>query len=145
MHHSEKTLHRGGFASRAVGLGFMLAACTLIAMPAESATNWDWVQTGGGCYTPNVVFSEVQQGLAYARTDWGSTNDGAKVQLYSNWGGPMQKFTFTPADSGYFRITPISSPNSCLDVTGISTADGTTIQQWTYWGCAGQQWSIQNP
>src|ERR1035437_7438587 len=28
MHHSEKTLRRGGFASRAIGLGFLLAACS---------------------------------------------------------------------------------------------------------------------
>jgi alpha-D-xyloside xylohydrolase len=36
MHHSEKTLHRGGFASRAIGLGFMLAACTpLSAQPTR--------------------------------------------------------------------------------------------------------------
>ncbi|MEO7715527.1 MAG: RICIN domain-containing protein [Capsulimonas sp.] len=42
-------------------------------------------------------------------------------------------------------MSPVSSPNSCLDVTGISTADGAYIQQWTYWGGAGQQWSIINP
>lgn len=48
-----------------------LSLCPLIATPAESATNWDRVQTGGGCYTPTVVFSEAQQGLAYARTDVG--------------------------------------------------------------------------
>ena len=46
-----------------------LSLCSLIATPAESATKWDRVQTGGGCYTPTVVFSEIQQGLAYARTD----------------------------------------------------------------------------
>jgi hypothetical protein len=57
----------------------------------------------------------------------------------------MQKFTFTPTASGYFRITPVSSPNSCLDVTGISTADGATIQQWYYTGSNGQQWSILAP
>jgi len=57
----------------------------------------------------------------------------------------MQKFTFTPTDSGYFRISPVSSPNSCLDVTNISTAAGANIQQWTYWGGTGQQWGIVNP
>jgi hypothetical protein len=46
-----------------------LPLCPLIATPALSATQWDRVQTGGGCYTPTVVFSEIQQGLAYARTD----------------------------------------------------------------------------
>ncbi|MEO7101560.1 MAG: hypothetical protein ABI162_19580, partial [Luteolibacter sp.] len=46
-----------------------LSLCPLIATSAESATNWDRVQTGGGCYTPTVVFSELEPGLAYARTD----------------------------------------------------------------------------
>ena len=48
-----------------------LSLCPLITTPAKAATNWNWVQTGGGCYTANVVYSEVQQGLAYARTDVG--------------------------------------------------------------------------
>jgi aryl-phospho-beta-D-glucosidase BglC (GH1 family) len=101
---------------------------------------WTVTHTGNGQYS----IIGVQSGKALD-IEWGSTNDGAKVQLYSNWGGPMQKFTFTPTDSGYFRITPVSSPNSCLDVTGISTANGAAIQQWTYWGGAGQQWRIQYP
>ncbi|MEO7097892.1 MAG: RICIN domain-containing protein, partial [Luteolibacter sp.] len=101
---------------------------------------WTVTDTGNGQYS--IV--GVQSGKTLD-VEFGTTNDGAKVQLYSNWGGPMQKFTFTPTDSGYFRITPVSSPNSCLDVTGISTADGATIQQWSFWGGTGQQWSIQAP
>lgn len=50
----------------------MFPAAAFAQLPAEPATKWDWVETGGaGCYTPNVVFSEVQPGLAYARTDVG--------------------------------------------------------------------------
>ena len=101
---------------------------------------WTVTHTGNGQYS----IIGIQSGKALD-IEFGGTNDGAKVQLYSNWGGPMQKFTFTPADSGYFRITPVSSPNSCLDVTGVATADGATIQQSTYRGGSGQQWSIQNP
>jgi xyloglucan-specific exo-beta-1,4-glucanase len=47
----------------------MLPAAAFAQLPAESATKWDRVQTGGGCYTPTVVFSEIEPGLAYARTD----------------------------------------------------------------------------
>ena len=101
---------------------------------------WTITDTGNGQYS----IIGVQSGKALD-VEFGGTNDGAKVELYSYWGGPMQKFTFTPTDSGYFRISPVSSPNSCLDVTGISTADGAPIQQWTYWGGTGQQWAIQNP
>ena len=50
---------------------YLVCLCTLIATPAQSATNWNWIETGGGCYTADVVFSEVQQGLAFARCDVG--------------------------------------------------------------------------
>ena len=51
---------------------FVTALASLLMLPlAVSATNWNWVQTGGGCYTPTVVFSELEPGLAYARTDVG--------------------------------------------------------------------------
>src|SRR4051794_17241576 len=51
---------------------FVTELASLLVLPlAESATNWNRVQTGGGCYTPTVVFSEIESGLAYARTDVG--------------------------------------------------------------------------
>ncbi len=54
-----------------IALIIKISCLLMLPVAAESATNWNWVQTGGGCYTPNVVFSEIQQGLAYARTDVG--------------------------------------------------------------------------
>ncbi len=39
MHHSEKTPSRGGFASRAIGLGFMLAACVPLAAQTARLLN----------------------------------------------------------------------------------------------------------
>ena len=64
----------------------LMLLCLLITTPAEAATNWNWVQTGGGCYTADVVFSEVQQGLAYARCDVGEDRDA--VQNRREYAGP---------------------------------------------------------
>ena len=114
----------------------------IIQEPYSGATNQQWTVTDTGNGQYSIV--GVQSGKALDIYN-GSTADGAKVELWYNWGGPMQKFTYTPTDSGYFRISPVSSPNSCLDVTGISTTAGDYIQQWTYWGGTGQQWGIVNP
>ena len=114
----------------------------IIQEPYSGATNQQWAVTDTGNGQYSIV--GVQSGKALDIYN-GSTADGAKVELWYNWGGPMQNFTFIPTDSGYFRISPVSSPNSCLDVTGISTTAGANIQQWTYWGGTGQQWGIANP
>ncbi|MEO7717619.1 MAG: RICIN domain-containing protein, partial [Capsulimonas sp.] len=125
---SGKVLHASGAGDGA----------QIIQQPFTGGTNQKWTVTDTGNGQYSIVGVQSGKGLDIFN---GGTNDGAKVELYSYWGGPMQKFTFIPTDSGYFRISPVSSPNSCLDVTGISTADGAYIQQWTYWGGAGQQWS----
>ena len=114
----------------------------IIQWPYSGGTMQQWTVTDTGNGQYSIV--GVQSGKALDIYN-GATTNGAKVELYSNWGGPMQKFIFTPTDSGYFRITPVSSPNSCLDVTGISNADGAFIQRWSYWGGTGQQWCIINP
>jgi hypothetical protein len=33
----------------------------------------------------------------------------------------------------------------CLDVNGVSTADGANVQIWTYGGGNNQQWTFQAP
>ena len=51
----------------------------------------------------------------------------------------------SPTDSGYYRLTPMSSLGSALDVTGNSTADGANIEQWTWHSAFNQQWIFQAP
>ena len=45
----------------------------------------------------------------------------------------------------YYRLTPVSSGGSALDVSGVSTADGANIHQWSWTGGNNQQWAIQAP
>ncbi|MGH3678402.1 MAG: RICIN domain-containing protein [Mycobacterium sp.] len=78
------------------------------------------------------------------------THDGARVELWSCSGGPNQKWYFLRPSPNSGRPNPedfqVESAHSgkCLDVTGISSADGVGMQQW---GCAGppgqnQHWRI---
>jgi len=87
-----------------------LSLCSLIATPAESATKWDRVQTGGGCYTPTVVFSEVQQGLAYARTDVAGAYrwDNATSQ----WVSLLDSTTWTESHLNGVASVAVSSQNA---------------------------------
>ena len=45
--------------------------------------------------------------------------------------------------SGTFRLQAVSS-GKCVDVSGVSTADGALVHQWTCHGRANQQWRVRN-
>ena len=47
--------------------------------------------------------------------------------------------------NGYYRLTPMNATGSCLDVNGVSTANGANVQIWQYVGGPNQQWSFQAP
>lgn len=70
-----------------------------------------------------------------------STANGAKVQLWDDWGGTNQRFTFTATGSGYFRVTPVHS-GKCIAIGGASTADGAAAIQWDFAGGGEQQWTL---
>jgi hypothetical protein len=53
-------------------------------------------------------------------------------------GGPH--FESNPA---IHRITPTHATGSCLDVSGVSTADGAVVQLWQWLNGANQQWAPQ--
>jgi xyloglucan-specific exo-beta-1,4-glucanase len=95
---------------RKLHLYLSLPLYPLIATPAESATQWDRVQTGGGCYTPTVVFSEIQQGLAYARTDVAGAYrwDNATSQ----WISLLDSTTWTESHLNGVASVAVSSQNA---------------------------------
>jgi hypothetical protein len=80
----------------------------LITTPAKAATNWNRVQTGGGCYTSNIVYSEVQPGLAYARCDVGGAYrwDNAK----SEWVLLLESAKWTEGGLSGVLSAPSKSP-----------------------------------
>lgn len=59
---------------RHIGLGLVLAVAPTVAFaapPPSSGYDWRSVTVGGGGFAPGVVFSPVERGLAYLRTDMG--------------------------------------------------------------------------
>lgn len=70
-----------------------------------------------------------------------STANGAKVQLWDDWGGAHQRFILNATDSGYYRVTPVHSGKN-VAIGGSSTADGAAAIQWQNTGGADQQWKL---
>jgi xyloglucan-specific exo-beta-1,4-glucanase len=47
------------------------ALCAIVRPAAAEDYVWRDVKVGGGGYIPNIIFSPVERGLAYLRTDMG--------------------------------------------------------------------------
>ena len=58
-----------------------------------------------------------------------STSNGGNVMLWDYWGGTNQQFRFENAGSGKWRIINRNS-DLCVDVAGVSVADGANLTQW---------------
>lgn len=68
------------------GVAIMLAIPVGSATAASGTTAYQWrnVKVGAGGFAPNIVFSRVEKGLAYLRTDMGGAyrwDDGARTWL----------------------------------------------------------------
>lgn len=74
-----------------------------------------------------------------------SMSDGAHVQQWDYLGAQNQQWEIVALDSQlgpqYYKIVNRNS-GKVLDVTGLSTLNGTEIQQWDYLGGDNQQWQI---
>jgi xyloglucan-specific exo-beta-1,4-glucanase len=72
-----RTHHRGATVSRFMRRALRAAALMLFVASVYAASppfipyEWNSVTVGGGGFSPNIVFSPVEQGLAYLRTDIG--------------------------------------------------------------------------
>jgi len=58
-----------------------------------------------------------------------STSNGANILLWNYGGGVNQQFRFENVSAGKYRIINRNS-GLCVDVAGISIADGANITQW---------------
>jgi hypothetical protein len=108
----------------------------------NSGSNQKWTVTDTGSGNYKIV--GVQSGRALDIASSGTAN-GTKVQLYDSWNTSGQLFKFASAGGAYSRIVPNCAPNSCLDVSGNSTADGGIVQLYQWNGGNNQQWVFQAP
>ena len=110
----------------AAALGGVLVRAT---EPQSARYQWNTVTVGGGGFSPNIVFSPVEQGLAYLRTDigglyrydqsqqrWIPLQDGMSEGLHGTVAGPEADCS-TPDDHGQEGGSPASG---CLNPNWIS-------------------------
>ncbi|GAA3465365.1 hypothetical protein J2S66_000962 [Saccharothrix longispora] len=69
------------------------------------------------------------------------TTPGAEVRQWTCNGEPVQDWTLTPTEGGYYQVTNVHS-GLCLDNKDWATAAGSVVQQWTCNGMAVQQWRM---
>lgn len=67
--------------------------------------------------------------------------NGVNIIQFPYWGGSNEIWNLTDMGNGYFTLKPRNS-GLCLDVAGISQADGARIQQYSCNGGDNQKWSF---
>jgi phosphatidylinositol-3-phosphatase len=70
-----------------------------------------------------------------------ATQNGVPIIQWPYWGGSSEIWNFVPSLDGSYSLTVLSS-HKCADVTGKSTSNGATIQQWYCTGNANQKWTL---
>ena len=104
--------------------------------------NQRWTLTHLGNNVYQIMGVESGKALAVAST---STANGTNVDIRSYNGATNQRWTISATSGGYFRLAPVSAPNSALDVNGAQTTDGANVFQWSWTGGNNQQWTFQAP
>ncbi|MBC8132073.1 MAG: RICIN domain-containing protein [Deltaproteobacteria bacterium] len=115
------------------------------AYASSNNNNQRWTLSHLGSNVYQITGVESGRALEMATT---STANGVLADIRSYTGATNQRWKIAATTGGYFRLSPVSSANSCLDVSGSSTADGAKVQQWTCSGTTGsnnQQWIFQAP
>jgi hypothetical protein len=74
-----------------------------------------------------------------------STANGTNVDIRTYTGANNQRWIISATSGGFYRLSPVSSTGSALDVAGVSSADGANVHQWAWTGGNNQQWAIQAP
>lgn len=94
-----------------------------------------------GGYEISVLHSRLQLDIQGGPA---ATENGAALTQYPYWGGSNEVFWLEKSPNGddYYLVHPRNS-GSCLDVSGLSKADGAVIQQWSCTYADNQKWSIR--
>ena len=74
---------------------------------------------------------------------YGSTENGANIQIWENNGYSAQQFGFVESGDGYAITTKVTNQESCLDVERKSTQSGANVLQYTNRGADNQIWYFE--
>ncbi|GAB2980146.1 beta-1,3-glucanase family protein [Saccharothrix stipae] len=98
----------------------------LIVWDCTGGTNQRWEATGGTLRTQNGMCMDVA---------WGSTANGAPVQIARCSGNAAQQFVLTAAGD---LVNP--QANKCVDIADWNPANDAVLQLWDCGGTANQKW-----
>ncbi|MDB5104364.1 MAG: hypothetical protein JWP91_2053 [Fibrobacteres bacterium] len=99
------------------------------------AQKWELTLAGANVYK----LKNVNSGKVLDVTGAGSTND---VQQWDDVNGAAQQWRVLPAATGYFTLNATSDVSECLDIFGVSKANGATLQTYGCNGLASQQFAL---
>jgi hypothetical protein len=103
---------------------------------------WYFAGNGDNSYTLSPSYAP---GMRLDVSAFGTSN-GTKVQLWQATGANNQKWWAQNVNGGNitgpYVLNPGNATNMCLDVSGVSSANGAQVQIWQSTGGANQRWNV---
>ena len=119
---------------------------------AKLMVRTDFGFANGWPYLGNPPSSGVYSGGVYRMTPRHSgktldvencgTGAGTNVRQWSWYNNNCQKWIFTDAGSGYWRISPVNAPNMALDLENCSGSNLANIRLWNWYDNDCQKWEL---
>ena len=143
-YHTMAPMHAQGSRMEASGWGTANGTKVQIWQSTNGSNQlWYFIENSDNSYS---LYPSYASGMRADVSGFGTTN-GTKVQLWQATGANNQKWWPQNVNNGNitgpYVLYPGNAPNMCLDVSGVSSANGTQIQIWQPTGAANQQWVIQ--
>ncbi|MDD6279844.1 MAG: RICIN domain-containing protein [Oscillospiraceae bacterium] len=88
------------------------------------------------------ILSNLGDGAAYyLDIDYGKSENGTNIGIYTNTNSDAQLFKFVENDDGTYKIvTKVSEDKSAVEVAGASEESGANVQEWELNGADCQNW-----
>ena len=134
---------------RNVGSGLFLEVAggtaangTNVQQGSGSANGWMMQDAGDGYYR---ICSEVGDGKTYyLDLDYGKTDNGTNIGIYSNTQSDAQLFKFLDNGDGTYTIaTKPTKDQSCIGIATGSKEEGANVVQWACDGSDNQKWTLE--
>jgi pectin lyase len=108
---------------------------------AQSHNLWKAVDAGNGYY---YIVSQLADGSTYyLDIDYGKTENGTNIAIYTNTKSDAQLFKFVKvSDNTYTIVTKVSNDKSCVEVKDASLESGANVQEWECNSNSCQNWIL---
>ncbi len=112
-----------------------------VVQKADGMTGWTLEDAGNGYYR---LYSETSDGKTYLLDlDYGKTDNGTNIQLYTDTQADAQLFKFVDNGDGSYTIcTKSTNDESCIGVTAASKDADANIIQWSCNDSNDQKWKL---